>query len=158
VTPCSITEMGARRSPDCVAFELPHTVARHQHHSRSWPLALTMKRITCHALVVLGLCIALLASFTEVIGNSFLLLTDGGRGGYFIPGESSVFTFRQTEPNGGSGGWWIRGEDRNNFYAIDLDAPGYLIYPKSRVLQCPHFDAARPSSWCAADVRRAGRS
>jgi hypothetical protein len=94
------------------------------------------------------------AMHTEVFGNSWLLLTDGGAGGYFVPAESSIFSFRETRANPGSGGWWIRGEDGANFYAVETEQPGYLLFPREAVASCPGFSPMEPKSWCPAQTKR----
>ncbi len=95
-----------------------------------------------------------LAVLTELFGNSWRFLTDGGAGGYFVPAESSIFSFRETQANSGSGGWWIRGEDRANFYAVEPEGPGYLVFPKVAVTSCPGFNPMESASWCSAVTQR----
>ena len=51
--------------------------------------------------------------------------------GYFIPAESSFWSFRETVGNPGSGEWWLYGEDDANFYALVRETPHYLVIPKS---------------------------
>src|SRR5262245_45637687 len=101
------------------------------------------------AVIAIAGFVALL--YSRVGANSWLLLTDGGRGGYFIPKESSVFTFSATEMNSGSGGWWLRGEDRQNLYALVEDEPRYVVFPKAAIARCHGFVEADPKSWCLED-------
>jgi hypothetical protein len=95
-----------------------------------------------------------LALCTELFRNSWQLLTDGGAGGFFVPAESSIFSFRETQSNPGSGGWWILGEDRASFYAVEPEGPGYLVFPKVAVASCPGFNPMDSASWCLAVAKR----
>ena len=109
------------------------------------------------SLVAFGVAIAVFAAilYSRLGINSWLLLTDGGSGGYFIPGESSVFTFTATEMNPGSGGWWLRGEDGNNLYAVVGSEPGYVVFPKAATARCHGFVETDPKTWC---LENRGRS
>lgn len=102
------------------------------------------------AVVVFG---ALFGAFfyTRLGANLWLLLTDGGPGGYFIPRESNVFTFRATEVNNGSGGWWLRGEDAHHVYALVEGEAAYIVFPKDAAARCRGFVEADPDSWCLED-------
>ena len=104
--------------------------------------------------IALASAILTLAVFTEVFGNSWRLLTDGGAGGYFVPAESSIFAFHETQQNSGSGGWWIRGEDRANFYAVDPEGSGYLVFPRAAISSCPGFNPMESASWCSGLTQR----
>jgi len=99
------------------------------------------------AVAVLAALAVLVSS--SLVANLWRLLTDGGSGGYFIPAESSVFTFRETLENPGSGGWWLRGEDRRNLYAILEDEAEYAVFPKAAIPRCRGFVESDPSSWCS---------
>ena len=107
-------------------------------------------------LVAFGIAIALIAvCLSSRLGiNALLLLTDGGSGGYFVPKESSLFTFSATEMNQGSGGWWLRGEDGNNLYAVVGSEPGYVVFPKVATARCHGFVETDPKSWCSENRRR----
>ena len=113
-----------------------------------------LRSVTVAGIALAGGVLAL-AVLTELFGNSWRLLTDGGAGGYFVPAESSIFTFRETQSNSGSGGWWIRGEDRANFYAIEPEEPGYLVFPKAAIDSCAGFNPTEAESWCSALTKRA---
>lgn len=98
-------------------------------------------------------CFAALVLFTPILFNLWSLATDGGflgsSGGFFIPEESSVFTFDVTEMNHGSGDWWIYAEDHRYFYAaINWDGVAYVAFPKSKVSQCASFEPRDSSTWC----------
>jgi hypothetical protein len=113
-----------------------------------------MQRRATIAWIAFASGVLALAMFTELFGNSWQLLTDGGAGGYFVPAESSIFSFRETQANSGSGGWWIRGEDRANFYSVEPGGPGYLVFPKVAVTRCPGFNPIESASWCSAETQR----
>ncbi len=66
----------------------------------------------CLAIVLTGM--ALLAVFENAMENLWLIYTELGV--YFIPEESSIFTFVSTEMNHGNGGNWIYGHDRKRYY------------------------------------------
>jgi hypothetical protein len=102
--------------------------------------ALILGALSAAAVVVVG---------TPVTGNLWGLVTGAG---YAIPSESSIFTFRATVMNDGSGEWWMYGEDRRNFYGVpEKGAPpaGYLVFPRGRVGECPGFSARDVTTWCA---------
>ncbi|MFD2586009.1 hypothetical protein ACFSQJ_03660 [Croceitalea marina] len=50
---------------------------------------------------------------TEFGPNAWRLLTGNG---YDIPVESSIFEFKVTQMNTGSGDYWLYGEDNENYY------------------------------------------
>ncbi|HAK61594.1 MAG TPA: hypothetical protein DCO77_14665 [Nitrospiraceae bacterium] len=56
------------------------------------------------------------AAYMPVLENGWHLLT--GRG-YKIPAESSIFSFKPTVMNSGSGEWWLYGEDSTHYYYLD---------------------------------------
>lgn len=85
---------------------------------------------------------------TPLAGNLWNLLSGAG---FEIPSESSIFTFRPTVMNEGSGEWWLYGEDRRNYYGVpEKDAPpaGYLVFPRARVGECPGFREQDVTTWC----------
>lgn len=63
---------------------------------------------------------------------------------YFIPRGSSLFTFRMTEANPGSGDWWIYGEDNRYYYYFEN---GRKI-SKQAAKNCRNFDKTELSTWC----------
>jgi len=74
--------------------------------------------------------------------------------GFFIPSESSMFTFRVTKENEGSGEGWLYGEDRGNFYALHEDEPVYLVFPRQAVQRCAGFQELDYRTWCSPQARR----
>ncbi len=68
-------------------------------------------------------------SQTQLVPNLWGLLTEKN---YFIPKESNVFVFKALAMNGGSGDWWLTGEDKHYRYVLNLegDTPQYFKYPK----------------------------
>jgi hypothetical protein len=85
--------------------------------------------------------------FIHTVGNLWSLAT--GRG-FIIPEESSIFTFRVTEMNDGSGESWLYGEDTRYYYAKgDRDGLIYIAFPKAKTTQCPSFRAQEWTTWCA---------
>ncbi len=97
------------------------------------------------ALSVLVACV-FAAVLTPTLGNLWSLAT--GRG-FFVPVESSVFTFRVTEENHGSGEWWLYGEDRRTFFALHPKEAVYLVQSRSEALACNGFAPLDQSTWCS---------
>lgn len=81
--------------------------------------------------------------FTQLWGNAFMMILDGG---YFIPNESTIFTFKETVSNEGSGEWWLYGEDYHHYYGQTMY--GYLAFPKNQVQNCPNFNPTDVNTWC----------
>jgi hypothetical protein len=108
----------------------------------SWRLRLAL-------FLIVGAAIVLFA--TPAFGNLWYLVT--GRG-FFIPSESSLFTFNVTKENPGSGEWWLYGEDRRYFYALHEVEPVYLLLPRAAAERCPGFEALSYRSWCSPRKRR----
>jgi hypothetical protein len=79
----------------------------------------------------------------RAVVNGFGLVVDS-QDVYHIPRGSSLFTFRPTEWNDGSGDWWIFGED-NRFYYYFEDA---LKISKQAAKTCPNFSKTELSTWC----------
>jgi hypothetical protein len=63
-------------------------------------------------LLIVLLFIIVIIFLKDMLINVWCLNTDKN---YFIPKESSIFTFKSTQMNNGSGDWWLYGED-NKFY------------------------------------------
>ncbi|SHN57169.1 hypothetical protein SAMN02745728_00877 [Desulfovibrio litoralis DSM 11393] len=94
---------------------------------------------------------------TTLVLNSCRLIVDRG---YFIPNDSSIFTFKPTVENNGSGEWWIYGEDYTYYYAypevddyMNYDYAGVElnIYIKIRKINnCPNFNKEDYKTWCDA--------
>jgi hypothetical protein len=93
------------------------------------------------------LSITLIASMILVflgrvfLTNLFCLATGQG---YFIPQESTVFTFNALMMNSGSGEWWLYGEDKANYYAL-TDAEGYYVIDKTNTPE--NFSDLDKDSW-----------
>lgn len=79
-----------------------------------------MKKQTPILLLLLGCGLA--CFFLGPFFSNLWLLSTGK--GYFIPKESSIFTFRPTQFTDGSGEWWIYGMDDQRFYAYGFDGHG----------------------------------
>ncbi|WP_147450655.1 hypothetical protein [Rhodophyticola porphyridii] len=63
--------------------------------------------------------------------NAYYLATGTG---FFIPAESTIWTFRVVRMNEGSGEWWAYAVDAANHYALlPSGQEGYLVLPKSVV-------------------------
>lgn len=83
--------------------------------------------------------------FMPLGGNLWFLLTEPV---YILPAESSIFTFRPTVLNPGSGDWWIYGEDNRNYYFFtgEKEQPyGYI--PRKEADDLAGFDPQDFSSW-----------
>jgi len=106
-----------------------------------------MKRITKLAVPISCFLLVALGAFTHVLGNLYWRLTDGDSG-FFVPQESSVFTFQWTENSGGNALFWVRGEDWSNFYILHGTESAYLVFPKAAVAKCAGFDPANLRTWC----------
>jgi hypothetical protein len=103
-------------------------------------------------LVALGTAFCMVLFLTPLLGNVYYLIANRG---YFIPSESSVLTFRVLVWNLGSGEWWLRGEDWNNFYAIHDKEWVYFVFPKRALDECPAFSPVDLTTWCAALTKKA---
>lgn len=110
----------------------------------------TMAAVVCLLVLgVVGVCV-----FTEAGVNGWCLLTARG---WVLPREASVFTFRVTKWNEGSGEWWLYGEDARNFYQFVGDgAVSYVRFPKDKVGRCEGFVATDGETWCAEYAVRVG--
>ena len=95
------------------------------------------------AITVTTAVLIALALQPAILGNLWSLTTGTG---FFIPAESSMFTFRVSKENDGSGEWWLYGED-GSYYYCNLTDP-YLAYPKSKAATCPNFNPVEVSTWC----------
>jgi hypothetical protein len=102
-------------------------------------------------LIMLSLvgAVIVVAFTTPVVENLWSLVT--GRG-FAIPKESSLFTFRVTEMNHGSGEWWIYGQDSGHFFGVPDEGASYLVFPRARVAECPNFQPRDLRTWCRAFV------
>jgi hypothetical protein len=107
-----------------------------------------MRKKILKSLIIVPVLIFILYGIfaTETLGNVWGLLS--GRG-YFIPNESSVFTFQVTKMNEGSGEWWLYGEDAHFYYAVpDQGKLKYMKISRKESVACKNFDKWSYSSWC----------
>lgn len=88
-----------------------------------------------------------IAFCTEFVVNIGRLIASRG---YFIPEESSIFTFSVTMDNTGNGEYWLYGEDKK-FYYCALTSP-YLIISKDN--DCMNFDKTDYTTWCESYIER----
>ena len=102
-----------------------------------------------HRIALLGIlgAFALLLVATPLFGNLYSLASGVG---WYIPAESTVFTFTETRANDGSGEWWIAGEDGRNFYVQHPFERGYLVVARDVAARCPGFDRFDVTTWCDA--------
>lgn len=85
---------------------------------------------------------------TSVFGNIFSLVIEKA---YFIPKQSSIFTFTETVHNNGSSDVWRYGEDFTNYY-FNLSSfnNDVLLFPKKDIHTCPGFNPEDVTTWCKA--------
>ncbi|QGK74875.1 hypothetical protein [Flavobacterium sp. SLB02] len=99
-------------------------------------------------LIVLTAAIALFCTY--IFGNIFLLVIEKK---YFIPEQSSIFTFNETVHNDGSSDVWRYGEDHSNYYfnlsTLNNDV---LFFPKKNIANCPGFNPEDITTWCNVKV------
>ena len=88
-----------------------------------------------------------LKTFELFFVNSWFLIVENG---YVIPSESTVFTFKATKMNDGTGGWWLFGEDSNYYYDMNVDSSSALYFKKSKKDLSVSFDKYNYSTW---DIR-----
>ena len=70
--------------------------------------------------------------------------------GFFIPAESSIFTFRVTKENEGSGEWWLYAEDDEHVFALDPTASFYVSASRDEQVRCAKFSPIDQNTWCAS--------
>lgn len=70
--------------------------------------------------------------------------------GFFISEEPSLFTFRVTRENDGSGEYWLYAEDPRYFYdhASLEEGALYLAFPQEKIDDCPGFFPQDFTTWC----------
>ncbi len=66
---------------------------------------------------------------------------------YFIPPESSMFTFQATKMNSGSGEWWLFGEDRHYFYGLNTQTEQPLYWVQEKNMLPMGFDRFDYTTW-----------
>lgn len=68
---------------------------------------------------------------------------------YFIPKQSSIFTFNETVKNDGSSDVWRYGEDFSNYYFnLSTFTNDVLFFPKKNINKCPGFNPEDITTWC----------
>lgn len=103
-------------------------------------------RILLLLFVLFVIAIFTIEPFAIAVGNSFSKLH---RNGYFIPKESSIYKFRETKANQGSGEYWLYGEDDTFYFALEkCDTLDYSFFKKEDVKNCPNFDPHDIKTWC----------
>ena len=84
--------------------------------------------------------------FTQFWGNLFFLTIESA---YFIPKQSSIFTFNATEYNTGSSDTWVYGEDFRSYYFNRNDGNETVFFISRKEAQsCPDFDPLQYGTWC----------
>jgi hypothetical protein len=96
--------------------------------------------------LLVGAIAVAFAATTPTLGNAWALATARG---FFIPVESSLFTFRVTMENSGSGEWWIYGEDGKSYFALSSIEPRYFVQTKSDAAKCDGFLPQDSATWCS---------
>lgn len=106
----------------------------------------TMKQYRKLVLIPLFILMLFILINTSLVLNLWHLLIEPA---YIIPAESSVFMFKPTVMNSGSGDWWIYGKDKNNYYYFTgSDRSPYDIISKDNIKECPSFDPKDHGTWC----------
>lgn len=106
-----------------------------------------MKRIAV-ALSITVAGLALIAIGTPLGANLWSLATGQG---FFIPEESSVFSFRVTKMNEGSGEWWLNGRDDEQLFALHPSEPVYFSAAFAAQTGCPSFKENDFTTWCSSE-------
>lgn len=99
---------------------------------------------------VIVMIIAIALFCTSIFGNVFSLIIEKE---YFIPEQSSIFTFTETVGNEGSSDVWRYGEDYSNYYFnLSTFDNAVLFFPKKNVNNCPGFNPEDVTTWCKVKV------
>lgn len=113
-----------------------------------------MKLKTKHiGLGATGLLLLIIFS-THLFSNLWLLLIGNG---YIIPKESSIFSFKSTIMNSGSGDYWLYGEDNTNYYTTLLNKEAgysakYFLISKEKATKLSGFQKLHYSTWFEVNV------
>ena len=92
---------------------------------------------------------SIMALFVGLIGLVWL------EGKHRIPEESSFFGFRVTLNGGGSGGYWVYGEDSDNYYTTlgeKAQGVGYQAIAKKDAAEIFDFDPLNYETWRATPI------
>lgn len=105
-----------------------------------------MKKIFSVLCLIVVFSVAIISVTTQIVPNLWGVVT--GRG-YAIPEESSVFAFKVTQMNEGSGEWWLYGEDDVNYYSMMEESNGkpYTFISKANAEGCVGFDKLNYVTW-----------
>jgi hypothetical protein len=87
--------------------------------------------------------VVVLYALAPAFSNLWSLLIDT-QAIYFIPEGSSLFTFRPTVWNSGSGDWWLYGEDNRSHYYLEDD----IKISKQAAKACSGFIPNDHVTWC----------
>ena len=99
------------------------------------------------AFLFISIAIAFMACLlfmTPMVANAWYLLVGNG---FVIPNESSIFTFKVTQMNEGSGEWWLYGQDRQFYYHF-LGENGLSYIKILKENSCNSFDPLNSETWC----------
>lgn len=98
-------------------------------------------------IILFVLFTAVIALFcTSIFGNIFMLVIEKE---YFIPKQSSIFTFNETVKNDGSSDVWRYGEDFSNYYFnLSTFTNDVLFFTKKNINKCPGFNPEDITTWC----------
>ncbi|MFB9079811.1 hypothetical protein ACFFLS_07980 [Flavobacterium procerum] len=92
----------------------------------------------------------ILLCFTNMFSNLFSLIIEKE---YFIPKQSSIFTFNETVHNDGSSDIWRYGEDySNHYYNLSSFNKDFLFFPKKNISNCPGFNPTDITTWCGVKI------
>jgi hypothetical protein len=94
---------------------------------------------------ILGLLVVCISVYAllPTLSNIWYLLIDT-QDIYFIPESSSLFSFRPTVMNSGSGDWWIYGEDNRYYYYFEDN----IKISKQDAQPCRGFLQDNYLTWC----------
>lgn len=90
-------------------------------------------------------------AFGIMIGNGFSQLH---RNGFFIPEESSLSTFRETQQSQGSGEYWLYGEDEGYYYSMHVagfDKP-HIKISRGKAKTINGFDKLNYKTWASVFI------
>jgi len=94
--------------------------------------------------LLLIICIIVVIYSENMLSNVWFLITEKS---FFIPKESSLFTFEPTQMNDGSGDWWLYGKDRNNYYALNIENKNPLYFKLEKGNETKNFDKLNYQTW-----------
>lgn len=94
--------------------------------------------------LIILIMIGVFGVFSHPIGNLLLLAEGDG----YIPDKSSIFNFRLTHMEEGSGGYWRTGSDSKYFYYFSpVEKYTYFYIEKDN--KCPNFNELDFETWCS---------